>query len=547
MTMTTTATPRSRHWLPLLACAAALAAPAAALAAALAVPAAAACSSLATLRLADTRIVSAEATPAGPMTFKDAQGKPVTVQLPAFCRVKAVVAPSLGTEVWLPEQGWNQQFLGVGSGGFGGDVQFAALAQGLKDGYAVTSNDTGHSGTGRDWMKDPRQVRLWGHDGTHLSTAPAKAILAAYYGKAQQNAYFAGCSTGGAQAMSEAQFYPADYNGIVASAPGMSYARLMLSFIWGLKVASAYPDSQLGPAQLLLLHKAVLARCDAADGSADGLLENPAACDFQPQTLQCKAGENADGGQCLTPHQVETVAALHAGPRNPRTGEQIYPGFAWGSEASLTAPPVNAWSYGWLAIQGPLADIFAIPLLREMVYHDPAWDWRQFDWDRGVADLDHRIGADITATSPDLRAFRAAGGKLIMDQGWGDPLNGQALPITYRQQVMDLLAANGSQAPAADVDSFLRLFMVPGMSHCGGGPGPDQFDALGAMRTWVEHGTAPTRIVATKYGKAADAGSTSIPAPVAMTRPLCAYPAQARWNGSGALTDEKNFSCVAPH
>jgi len=314
----------------------------------------------------------------------------------------------------------------------------------------------------------------------------------------------------------------------------MSYARLMLSFIWGLKVASAAPDSKLGPAQLLLLHRAVLARCDAADGVADGLLENPAACDFDPQTLACAPG--ADGSQCLTPHQVATVVALHAGPRNPRTGEQIYPGFAWGSEASLTAPPVNAWSYGWLAIQGPLADIFAIPLLREMVYHDPQWDWHQFDWDHDVADLERRIGADITATSPDLRTFRDQGGKLIMDQGWGDPLNGQSLPITYRQQVIDLAGAHGSAKPGADVDGFLRLFMVPGMSHCGGGPGPDQFDALTALRSWVEQGQAPSRIVATKNGPAGT--------PV-MTRPLCAYPAQARWNGTGSTDDAANFRCVA--
>ena len=499
----------------------------------------AACSDLATLRLADTQVISAQVTPAGPMTFNDANNKPVTMTLPAFCRVKARVGATLGVEVWLPEQGWNQQFLGVGSGGFGGEVQMGALAQGLKDGYAVTSNDTGHAGSGRAWMQNRRQVRLWGHDGTHLSTAPAKAIVAAFYGKPHAKAYFAGCSTGGAQAMAEAQFFPADYDGIVAADPGMSYARLMLSFIWGLKAASAHPDSKLGPAQLLTLHRAVLAQCDARDGVADGLLEHPPACDFDPKVLLCQPGADASAGQCLTAHQIDTVNAIHAGPRNARTGASIYPGFAWGSEASLAEPPVNPYSFGWLAIQGPLAEIFAIPLLREMVYQNPAWNWHHFDWDADVADLERRIGADITATNPDLRAFRAGGGKLLMHQGWGDPLNGHALPIEYRQQVIDRFAASGSANARADVDGFLKLFMAPGMSHCTGGPGPNSFDALGALRLWVEHGSAPLRIVASKSGRAEVPGGAAV-----MTRPLCAYPAVARWNGSGATDDAANFSCT---
>jgi feruloyl esterase len=484
----------------------------------------AACADLASLSLDGAHIVSAVAVAAGPMSFADANGKPATATLPAFCRVKAVADPGTGFEVWLPEQAWNGQFLSVGSGGFGGRVQLAALAEALLGAYAATSNDTGHTSEDKGWMGDPRKVRLWGHDATHITTAPAKAIVAAFYARPAAHAYFSGCSTGGAQAMTEAQAFPGDYDGIVAGAPGMSYAHLMLSFLWGKQVAGAHPDSKLGPAQLLLLHKAVLAQCDGLDGAVDGLLENPRACRFEPATLQCKDGE--DAASCLTPHQVETVRALHDGPRNARTGEQIYPGFEYGSEASAQEPPVDAYSYGWLAIQGPLADIFAIPLLRQMVYRDPAWDAGSFDWDKDVADVDRRVGADITATSPDLRAFRAAGGKLLMYQGWGDPLNGQSLPISYREQVR--------RASGADVDDYFRVFMAPGMSHCGRGPGPNAFDALAAVRRWVETGAPPERLIASK---AADKDAAP------MTRPLCPYPAVARWNGEGSLNDEKNFGC----
>lgn len=492
----------------------------------------AACADLGALKLGEASIVAAETVAPGPLSFKDETGQPQSAQLPAFCRVKAITA-SVGFEVWLPERNWNRQFLSVGSGGFGGAVQVAALADGLAKGYAVTSNDTGHTAEQKQWMSDAKQVRLWGHEAAHLTTGPAKAIAAAFYGQPAAHAYFAGCSTGGAQGMTEAQAYPSDYDGIVAGAPGMSYAHLMLSFLWGLKVASAYPDSKLGPEQLLLLHRAVLDQCDALDGVKDGLLENPRACHLEPKTLQCKAGETAG---CLTAHQIDTVVALHDGPRNPRTGAQIYPGFEYGSEASLAEPLVNAWSYGWLAIQGQLAEIFAIPLLRDMVYHDPKWDWRSFNWDSDVADLDQRIGADITATSPDLRAFRAGGGKLLMYQGWGDPLNGQSLPIMYRRQVIDYLKATGTANATQATDGFFRVFMAPGMSHCSRGPGPNAFDSLSALRNWVENGVAPERLVATK---AATADSAAI------TRPLCAYPNIARWTGQGSGNEERNFQCGA--
>jgi feruloyl esterase len=474
------------------------------------------CSKLVALQLSDVRIASAEKVPS-------ADG------MPGHCRVRGVAAKSIGFEVWLPESGWNGRLLSVGNGGFGGEIQAAALADGLRQGYAVTGNDTGHQGEDRAWMADRVRVGYWGHSAVHLTTGPAKAIVRAYYGAPARFAYFTGCSTGGAEAMEEAEYFPGDYDGIVAGAPGMSYARLMLSFLWGLKAAEA--GAVIPQAKLVLLHQAVVDACDGLDGLKDGLISDPQACRFDPSRLTCPG---ADAPDCLTAAEVKTAQLIYQGPRNPRTGAQIYPGFAYGSEADPAAPAANPFAYGWGGIQGPLAQMFAIPLMRDMVYRDPNWDWRRFDWDKDVADLDLRIAAEITATDPDLRAF-ARHGKLIMYQGWGDPLNAQTLPADYRGEVIDLFAWDGGRGQAEQrVDGFFRLFMAPGMAHCTGGPGPSHFDSLAALKTWVEEGRPPDRIVA-------DGGPILGPG---VARPLCAYPKTARFEG-GDPKDARSFRCVA--
>ncbi|MHB8283812.1 MAG: tannase/feruloyl esterase family alpha/beta hydrolase [Caulobacteraceae bacterium] len=483
------------------------------------------CGDLASLALDGARVDEAELTPAGPITVYDAAGAQSAVQAPAYCRVQGVAAGSVGYEVWLPAQGWNGRLLSVGNGGFGGKLPVTAMADGLAAGYAVTADDTGHQGEDRAWMRDPAKVRLWGHSAVHLATAPAKAITAAYYGKPAAYAYFSGCSTGGAEAMEEAEFFPEDFDGVVAGAPGMSYTHLMLSFLWGLK-ATDRPGALLTPDKLQLLHRAVLDACDAGDGVRDGLVSNPLACRFDPAVLTCK---DADGPQCLTAAQVQTAKLIYQGPRNPRTGAQIYPGFALGSEADAAAAGASPFNYGWNGIQGPLAKLFAIPLLRDMVYQDPAWDWRRFDWDKDVAELDRRISADITATSADLSGFAKRGGKLIMYQGWGDQLNGQTLPIDYRRQVTARLGARRTEG-------VVKLYMAPGVGHCGGGPGPDHFDMLTALRTWVETGAAPAGIVAT-VGTALPAG---------LSRLLCPYPQTAKWDGRGDANTSAAFICMAP-
>ncbi len=456
--------------------------------------------------------------------------------LPAFCRVKGEVSPHIGFELWMPAEGWNKRFLSVGSGGFGGFIDYATLAERLKQGYAVTANDTGHTGQGYKWMHDPAALRAWGHSATHDTAEPAKQIIDAFYRKQSAYSYFQGCSTGGAQAMEEAEFFPRDFNGIVAGSPGMYYSHLMLSFLWGLKVATDH--AVLSPQKLQLLHRAVMKECDAADGLKDGLLENPTACRFRPADLLCKGAATS---ACLTSAEVKTAELMYQGPRNPRTGRQIYPGFVRGSEASSQFTGRLAAAYGWSLIQGPLATQYAIPLLKNMVF-GPKWNWKTFDFDRDVRRVDRRVHDEIDSVNPDLRAFQAGSGKLIMTQGWGDPFNAQTFPIEYREQVIRVFAnqESGKQARRT-VDAFFRLFMAPGMGHCMGGPGPSKTDALDALRAWVENGKAPDRLVAQKI--TLPGGKPSVPP---MSRPLCPYPEVARWTGKGSTNNAGNFVCTAP-
>ncbi|HET7100409.1 MAG TPA: tannase/feruloyl esterase family alpha/beta hydrolase, partial [Terriglobia bacterium] len=396
-------------------------------------------------------------------------------------------------------------------------------------------NDTGHTGQGYAWMHDPAARRAWGHSATHEVIMPMKQIVRAYYKKRPAYSYFDGCSTGGAQAMEEAEYYPDDFNGIVAGSPGMYYSHLMLSFLWGLKSSSEH--ATLSPQKLQLLNKAVLEKCDAEDGVRDGLLENPAACSFQPEELQCKSRND---NSCLTAQEVNTAELMYQGPRNPHTGAQIYPGFVPGSEASPEFTGRLANAYGWSLIQGPLATQYAIPLLKNMVFGDD-WNWKSFDFDHDAIRVDQAIHADIDATNPDLRGFHEHGGKLIMTQGWGDPFNAQTYPIKYRDQVIGVFAAHEGKAKATStVDGFFRLFMAPGMGHCMGGPGPSKVDALTAVRAWVETGKAPDFMVAQRMNFPGAAASPP------MSRPLCPYPGIARWAGTGSTNEAKNFVCVMP-
>ena len=499
------------------------------------------CSALANAIIPSARVTSAALVAEGPFDIPANGPMPAEqMMLPSFCRVQGTAAPRIGFELWLPAQHWNGRLLSLGNGGFGGSIDLRPLATYLRKGYAVTANDTGHTGSGTAWMHDPKALLAWGHDATHLVAGPAKSLVRAYYGKPQAYAYFQGCSTGGAQAMEEAEFYPEDFDGIVAESPGMYYSHLMLSFLWGLK--SAHDHAMLSEAKLQLLHRAVLKKCGGDDGLKDGLLARPLACHIRPEDLVCKQGQHES---CLTPEEAKTAELIYQGPRNPHTGEQIYPGFVPGSEAGSaftgkTTAANRLMLNGWTLIQGPLAEQFAVPLLKNMVFGKD-WDWTTFDWDHDVTLIDAVLGGKIDAMDSDLRPFEKAGGKLVMVQGWDDPLNAATLPIEYRREVIAAFSRSMSQEAAIHaVDGFFRLFMAPGMSHCLGGDGPSKVDALGAMTKWVEQDRPPAQLIATKVQM-----PSGKPAKPLMRRPLCPYPSYARYIG-GDPNQPQSFRCVAP-
>ncbi|GAB3976230.1 tannase/feruloyl esterase family alpha/beta hydrolase [Actinoallomurus acanthiterrae] len=474
--------------------------------------------------LPGARVTAAEQVPAGSYTTSDGQ---TFTGLPAFCRVAAVTARTVRFEVWIPSGTWSGDYEAVGNGGFAGTISYAAMAQALRTGYATASTDTGHSAsdTTGTWISDPVLLADWGHRSIHLMTEPAKAAIAAYHGHRPRHSYFVGGSTGGDQAMEEAEYFPRDYDGIVAMAPGMAYSHLMMSFIHTALPSERDPGAYLPPDRLALLNRAVLSAC-AADKAvpSDDYLTRPQDCRFDPATLLCPG----DGGtaSCLTAPQVAAAKAIYAPVRDPRTGRELYPGFVRGSEAD----PENgsASGAGWYSVQSSggnsLARQYAQPLFGRAVFGDPNWDWTGFDFGRDADAVGARLSPVIDATSPDLRAFAARGGKLIMTQGWSDAYNAQTLPIEYYDEVVR------RQGGLARTRSFFRLFMQPGVGHVAGGPGLDAFDAIGTVRAWVERGTAPDSITASK----ASSGQT---------RPLCPYPQAAAYNGDGDTRVASNFHC----
>ena len=484
------------------------------------------CAALEALELSDVRIVSVEDRVAGPFVIRGGREE-VTIALPAFCRVAAVGIPTpdseIRFEVWLPvETAWNGRLLGTGNGGYTGAIQYRTLADGLRQGYAVAGSDTGHSGSDLSFgFGHPEKIADWGHRAVHVMTEAAKPIARARYGRFPHHAYFSGCSTGGHQALSEAQRYPGDYDGILAGAPGHNRTRLNAGFLWSwLALHDEAGEPLLTPDQLSLVTAAVVSSCDARDGVTDGLIGDPRHCRFDPAVLRCDGAGDAD---CLTGEQVEAVRKVYAGPRNPRTGARIFAGWPAGSE---TLPGGRGgWAGYLLAPSAPMRqDYWA-----RWVFGDPGWDYRTFDWDRDIAYADARMTM-VDATDADLSVFRAGGGKLLLYAGWADSVVPPDDTVAYYEAVQ--AASGGADAATA----FARLFMAPGMAHCGGGPGPDSFDGLSALVRWVEEGVAPDRLIASKVNGGV----------VERTRPLCPYPRVARYTGSGSTDEAERFRCVVP-
>lgn len=467
--------------------------------------------------------------------------------LPPFCRVVARSTPSVASniviEIWLPEAAeWNGKLLGTGNGGFAGTIIYPALAGGLKRGYAVANTDMGtypagfagvgyQAGNGR-----PDAIKDWGYRATHEMALLSRTIVDEYYGKQPARAYFAGCSTGGHQALTEAQRYPDDYDAILAGAPGHNRTHLHAMFA-SLAMAASPPGAAMTPENLNLWSQSLMKACVGKDGGASGdaFLTDPTQCTFSPRELLCKAAE--DPGQCLRAPQVKALETIYGGTRNPRTGALIYPPEVRGVEGILG----HMLSNPAMKASGPPTD------LSRWVF-GPKWDGATFDFDRDMAKEDEALGNNVNALDTDLSKFASHGGKLIMFHGWADPIVSPIDSIIY----YDRITAAGN-----DRKEFVRLFMAPGMSHCGGGNGPDVFgqspefspgdasdDLLVALDRWSETGVAPETVLATKYKGESSFGEPPPPnAPVQATRPLCAYPKMARYKGTGDIIKADSFQC----
>jgi feruloyl esterase len=479
--------------------------------------AATSCESLASIALRNATITTATTVEAGAFPAPPGRGPnagAVYKTLPAFCRIAATLKPSsdsaIKIEVWMPalsgQPGWNGRLQSVGNGAWAGTISYPALATALAAGYAAASTDTGHEGNNPNFIPDhPEKVVDFAYRAVHEMTAASKAILAAYYGDGPQYSYWNGCSTGGRQAMAEAQRFPADYDGIIAGAPANYPTKLQGSQVWTSAMTHKNEAGYIPPAKYAAIHKAALDQCDALDGVKDGVIEDPGRCKFDPKIIECK-GE--DGPSCLTAPQVELARKIYAGPG-------FFPGLEPGSEM------------GWATLSGPKPMDLAVETYKYLVFQDPKWDYLSFNPEVDVARAEKSISTLMNSVDPNLKPLFLHGGKLLQYHGWADPGIPPGSSVNYYKSVLEAMGGK------AKVNDSYRLFMLPGMGHCGGGDGTSTFDMVSALDQWVVQGKAPDQIVASKVVSGA----------VVRTRPLCPYPQVATYKGSGSTDDATNFSC----
>ncbi|HEY2470610.1 MAG TPA: tannase/feruloyl esterase family alpha/beta hydrolase [Terracidiphilus sp.] len=508
------------------------------------------CEALAKLDLPNVSI-TATAVPAGgfvgpPQNFTGRDLSSFYKKLPAFCRVVAHAKPSadsdIGLEIWMPLAGWNGKLEGLGNGGFAGLIDTFELGAAVAKGYAAAATDAGHSGSPIDaaWaLGHSEKVADFGYRGIHEMTRVARLLIPQLYGSAVKHAYFAACSDGGREALMEAQRYPDDYDGILAGAPANYWTGLLSLAAFDTQTLAATPASFIPPPKINAIAKAVGAACDKLDGVADGILNDPRQCHFDPASIECKNGEDNDN--CLTAAQVSTLKTIYAGLEGSG-GKQIFPGYLPGAEGG-----VNGWTL-WITGPAPARSLmaaFGIGYFSDMVYSKTDWSYKSFNVSSGIQTAKEKTSTMLDSTNPDLSAFRAHGGKLILYHGWNDPAIPALNTVNYYENV---IAKMGS----SNVDSFVRLYMLPGVQHCGGGPGPDTFgqslswpaddpqhNVRIALENWVEQGTAPSTLIATRV-EGEKAGEPT------MTRPLCPYPQSAQYKGSGDTNSADSFVCSSP-
>ena len=470
---------------------------------------------------------------------------PVAITTP-FCRVQGVIKPSADSdirfEVWLPtESAWNGKYQGVGNGGFAGSLLYISMARALEGGYAVSATDTGHSGGALEaaWaLGHPEKIADFGWRGIHEAASVSKGIVQAYYGKAPSHAYFSGCSDGGREALMEAQRFPEDYDGIVAGAPANYWTRLLSNGIWT-EQAISRPASWLSPDKVAIVSKGVLAACHGEGG----YLDDPSQCHFDPSSLVCKAGQT-DG--CLSEPEAAALRKLYSGAEDS-AGHSIFPGFAPGGEADPGGWVLWVTGTEPKQIAGTLIYGFVTGYFGDMVFDKPDWRLDGQSVSDDLAAAGSKTGEAVDSANPDLSAFKAAGGKLIQYHGWSDAAIPPQSSIDYYKE------AAAKMGGITGMQSFYRLFMAPGMDHCGSGPGPNAVggvyglpppsrdpthDVVAALAHWVEDGAAPETIIATKYRE--DNPTNGVEA----QRPWCPYPATASYSGQGDRKDATSYNCA---
>lgn len=474
---------------------------------------------------------------------------------PPLCDVKGTLATagegapdgSARFEVKLPTQ-WNGKFLFIGVGGLGGNlspsVTRSDLLAATAKNYATAITDTGHEGAGTDalWalgnrgVPDEAKLADYYFRAVHQATLATRQLVQSYFGKPPARSYFDGCSNGGRQALMEASRYPDDFDGIVAGAPFMDIKAILAGarLYQHLLNPSAYIPASLLP----LVDKAMLASCDAVDGVKDGLIQNPAKCSLDLKSLICKSGEPSD---CLNPDQVSALETYFSATRNT-AGAYLFPGSA---NTDLQGGGMNVWSVGMSAPddmtdaepwakpdQRPLSWQFVDNVLKYIVERDPGFDLRKFRFDpQSIALFTERTGRGNADDPAKLARFIAKGRKLLIYHGFSDPALAPLRTVRFYE---DLAAGNGGYEK---LQGNVRLFMAPDVQHCGGGPGPNAFDTLSALESWVEQGKAPDEILAGHYQ------SNNPDHPVDRTMPLCPFPTMATYKGQGDMTKAESWSC----
>jgi feruloyl esterase len=485
------------------------------------------CESLQSIKIPHTTITLAQPVAAGQFTlpagtpppFPGAAG-PNFKNLPKFCRVTATATPTsdseIKIEVWMPVSGWNGKLRGTGNGGLGGNLSYGGLATAMQGGFAAAAENTGHENGSSYALSHPEKIVDFGDRAAHEMTVTAKAAIAAFYGRAPKFSYMDECGGGSIAALKEAQKYPDDYNGVVVGGFAAHLTHHTFAQMWIWQATHKDPDSEIPAAKFPAIHQAALAACDANDGVKDGVIENPPSCKFDPALIECRGQDN---DSCLTRGQVEAARKLYAGPRNPRTGEQIYSPLYPGSEL------------GWGQLTGDAPIFIATDFFKYFVFKDPAWDYKTppINFDSDVALADKPANLPVNATDPDIKKFVARGGKMMLWGGWNDAGVPPLEVVNYYDDVAKTIGAK----PAM---SAVRLYMVPGVGHCGGGEGTDHFDLFPALQQWVEQKQAPDGLVASRIENGKEV----------RTRPLCAYPEIATYKGSGSTDDAANFVCKKP-